>query len=367
MSLKQHLIRLIQTQGPLPVSQYMAEALGHPVHGYYMTKDPFGARGDFITAPEVSQMFGELVGLWAADYWQRMGSPSRFALIEAGPGRGTLMADILRTWAGVPDLHKAAQVHLIEMSMKLRASQKTRLADHTDISPFWHDDVASALEATRDMPVIFVANEFFDALPIRQFIRKPAGWHERLVGYAEDKLIPVLSPTPSPAAALIPEALRDAPFESQVEVCPAALSISGAIASALKDRGGVALMIDYGYTKSQPGDSLQALASHTFVDIFEEPGKADITAHVDFEALARAAEGAAIFQPIDQGEFLTSLGIHARANALKVRATEVQSNDINAAMTRLCSPDQMGNLFKVMAIAGPDSPVPAGFGEEKYP
>lgn len=359
--LQDHLRRIITREGPITIAHYMAEALGNPRHGYYMSQEPFGRSGDFITAPEVSQMFGELIGLWVADYWQRMGMPDRLALIELGPGRGTLMADALRAMKTQPGLVEALQLHLVEMSPRLREIQAEKLVK--TISPQWHDTLGQAVEATGGAGVIILANEFFDALPIRQFVRDAQGWHERLVGIdaVSGALAPVLSALPAPESAMLHPDVAAAAAGSLAELCPSGLSITGDIAATLNAQGGAALIIDYGYTRSQPGDSLQAMKAHRYVPVFENPGTADITAHVDFAALARAAQGLRVFGAIEQGRFLINLGIAARADALKRRATEAQANDINSALHRLTDAAQMGSLFKVMALTSKDGPTPSGF------
>lgn len=359
--LQDHLRRVITREGPITIAHYMAEALGNPRYGYYMSQEPFGRSGDFITAPEVSQMFGELIGLWVADYWQRMGAPDRLALIELGPGRGTLMADALRAMKTLPRLADALQLHLVETSPRLREIQAEKLIKAPN--PRWHDRLEQALEATDGAPVAIFANEFFDALPIRQFVRSAQGWHERLVGIdgASGALAPVLSALPAPEAAMLHPDVAAAPVGSLAEICPAGLSIIGDIAACLNTQGGTALIIDYGYARSQPGDSLQAMKAHRYAPVFENPGDADITAHVDFAALARAAHGLNISSPIGQGPFLINLGIAARAEALKRHATEAQIKDINSALHRLTDASQMGSLFKVMALTSEDGPPPAGF------
>ncbi|HUD52547.1 class I SAM-dependent methyltransferase, partial [Parvibaculum sp.] len=357
--LARHIARLIAATGPIPVSHYMALALGHPEHGYYMTRDPLGAGGDFTTAPEVSQMFGELVGLWIADAWIAQGRPSPFILAELGPGRGTLMADALRALRAVPGALDAAQVHFVETSPTLRAAQQRLVPRAT-----WHerfDDLPGG-------PLFLIANEFFDALPIAQYVKTERGWCERHVALAENaseeapRFAPVLAPMPTPDAVL-PPATRGAPIGSIGEISPASTAIVEAVGMRIATQGGAALVVDYGHPRSAAGDTLQALKAHRFVDPFENPGEADLTAHVDFEALAAAAMrgGARVYGPVEQGAFLKALGIEARAQALKTRATPAQADAIDVALARLTGEDRMGSLFKVLALTAPDTSHPAGF------
>jgi NADH dehydrogenase [ubiquinone] 1 alpha subcomplex assembly factor 7 len=352
--LAEHLRRLIAIDGPLPVSRFMAEALGHPQHGYYMRRDPLGAAGDFVTAPEVSQMFGELLGLWCAETWRQMGAPSRLLLAELGPGRGTLMADALRAARLLPAFAAAIEVHLVELSPALRAAQAERLDGH-DIS--WHDRIESLPRG----PSLVIANEFFDALPVRQFQRGAAGWYERLVTAADDDFTFVLAPDPVPEA-LLPAAPRSAPVGDTVEVAPAREAVLGALAARLVEDGGAMLIVDYGYDGGH-GDTLQAVRRHAFADALTAPGSADLTAHVDFAALRRAAEsaGARAWGPVEQGVFLTRLGIDARAARLAAAATAEAACAVNEARERLLSPEAMGRLFKAFAVTAPGLPAPAGF------
>ncbi|WP_138380280.1 class I SAM-dependent methyltransferase [Luteithermobacter gelatinilyticus] len=366
-NLKDHLINLIRHQGPIPLSTYMAEALSNPVHGYYMKQDPFGVKGDFTTAPEVSQMFGELIGLWLAQNWIQAGSPGKIHLVELGPGRGTLMQDALRAMKIVPGLIEAITLHLVEMSPVLRQKQQESLSTFItpDWTPHWHNRLNDVLLHAQDGPLFLVANEFFDALPIRQYQKTETGWHERLVAVAQQKaeLIPVLSPHPVQYKGLIPEALDRAEIGAVAELCPAGESIIRDIAEHVRTYGGVALIIDYGHIHHGIGDTLQAVAHHEYTDIFADPGNADLTAHVDFETLQERAResGAATYGPVPQGQFLTTLGIEERAQALLSKATEKQRIDIMMAVERLVATEEMGHLFKVLAVADPGLPVPPGF------
>jgi NADH dehydrogenase [ubiquinone] 1 alpha subcomplex assembly factor 7 len=358
------LIDLIRREGPISIARYMALALGHPEHGYYMKKDPLGARGDFTTAPEISQMFGELIGLWIADLWQRAGSPAPFHLIELGPGRGTLMADALRAMTLLPGLRDAARVHLVEMGPTLKAKQEAALQG---TAVHWHTSLNDALKGAEG-PAIVIANEFLDALPIRQLVRSGASWRERLVGVSEDgsSLVPVLSRQTPPEAALLPPALAHAPEGnpdgSIAEICPAALDLVGDLSHHLRAQGGAALFIDYGYTRSAFGDSFQALKAHDFADPFKDPGDADLTAHVDFDrfSVAGSEAGLTVHGPTTQGNFLSALGIENRADRL-IKASPDRAQDIAQARDRLIGNDAMGSLFKALALSAPNWPTPAGF------
>lgn len=355
-SVADHLRRLIETNGPVTIADYMAIALGHPEHGYYMRQDPFGAGGDFITAPEVSQMFGELIGLWLAAQWYAQGKPERFILAEVGPGRGTLMADALRAAGRVPGFLDGASVHFIEMSPVLKAAQAARVP-HAQ----WHDGVDDLPEG----PLFLVANEFFDALPVRQFVRTERGWCERCVTLDESGqgFIPVLAPVAQGVADFLSPAVMNAPIGSLAEISPASQAVIGQIANRIAVHGGAALIIDYGHVSSGVGDTLQALRAHQFVDPFKTPGLADLTAHVDFEALGRAAraEGVAVHGPVEQGAFLRALGIEARSVKLKAKASSGQCDMLDAACARLTETGQMGSLFKVISITPFLASVPDGF------
>ena len=315
--LADHLRRRIALEGPLTVARYMEECLGNPRHGYYMTRDPLGAAGDFTTAPEISQMFGELIGLWAAVQWQAMDRPEALHLVELGPGRGTLMADALRAAGQVAPFRAALEVHLVETSPALRDRQRETLARvHPDVTPRWWNDLSQVPQG----PAIVIANEFFDALPIRQFLRGPDGWRERLVTWgAEDGdaaagAFAFTLSAAAPASPLIPPPLDTAPDGSVVEICPAGLRKAHTLAARLAEQGGAALIVDYGHDRSGPGDTLQAVKDHEFANVLDDPGGADLTAHVDFQQLAAQClqAGALTFGPIGQGEFLTALGIGAR-------------------------------------------------------
>ncbi|NVJ71546.1 MAG: SAM-dependent methyltransferase [Alphaproteobacteria bacterium] len=351
--LKNILIRRIETEGPISLADYMAQCLMHPKHGYYQRERVFGADGDFITAPEVSQMFGEAIGLWLADRWIAMGSPSSVSLVELGPGRGTLMADILRAASNVPGFREAARVHFIETSQQLRALQKQKVP-----TAKWHDDFSSIPEG----PALIVANEFFDALPIHQYEKRDSKWFERSVGVVGDDLGFVLT-QPTAQFALVPASLLGAPEGSALEVCPAAISISANIAEHLSQHGGAALYIDYGYAHSAPGDTFQALKQHEFTNPFSEPGKADLTAHVAFDRLAESSlgKGTKAFGTNEQGAFLMAIGLGLRAQKLATRADDKAQMQILSELKRLTAPDEMGTLFKVLAVQHPGLSNPPGF------
>jgi NADH dehydrogenase [ubiquinone] 1 alpha subcomplex assembly factor 7 len=355
--LETELRRLIAIDGPLDVARYVALCLGHPLHGYYMARDPLGRAGDFVTAPEISQMFGELIGLWAAATWQAIGAPAPVRLIELGPGRGTLMADTLRAANIMPEFRAALAVHLVETSPRLVARQRDTLPG-LDIPLAWHRDLGEVPEG----PAIVIANEFFDALPVHQAVKTPDGWHVRMVGLAGDRLAFALSPDPMPGfERVLPDALGDAPDGAIYEWRDD--HVAAGLGQRLVRDGGAALVIDYGHTASAAGDTLQAVRGHRFADPLAEPGLADLTAHVDFAALARAAEraGARTLGPTTQAAFLHRLGIVERAERLKANATKPQAIGIDAALDRLVGQDGMGDLFKVLAITDPKLATLPGF------
>lgn len=345
------LARRIAAQGPISIADYMGECLLHPRHGYYSTRDPFGQAGDFTTAPEISQMFGELIGLFLAQCWIDQGRPAPFVLAEIGPGRGTLMADALRAIAKVPGMRAAAEVHLVEASPALR----TRQAEVLGSGIVWHDRI----EDLPDAPLFLVANEFFDALPIRQFLRAGAGWRERQVGLADGRLTPGYGPETS--YGHLSHRLADTAEGGIVELCPALLPIAGEIASRVAQRGGAAVVIDYGGWHSR-GDTLQALRAHRPDDPFAAPGQADLTAHVDFEALALASRsaGAQVTAMTPQGVFLERLGITRRAGILAEGLQGEARERHVAAHRRLTHPDEMGQLFKVMVCHPAGTATPPG-------
>jgi NADH dehydrogenase [ubiquinone] 1 alpha subcomplex assembly factor 7 len=342
----------IAATGPMTIADYMAECLLHPCHGYYSTRDPFGVAGDFTTAPEISQMFGELIGLFLAQCWLDQGRPAPFLLAEIGPGRGTLMADALRAIARVPGMRDAAAVHLVEASPALRARQAETLGAAGVI---WHERAEDLPEG----PLFLVANEFFDALPIRQFLRTGRGWRERQVGLIDDRIAPGFGP--ATGYGFLADRASDTADGEIVEICPALPAIAGDIARRIGAEGGVALALDYGGWHSR-GDTLQALRAHQPDNPFAAPGEADLTAHVDFEALSHAftRPGTASTAMTAQGPFLERLGIAARAEALarNLSGTALQSH--LAAHRRLTDPREMGQLFKAIACFPAGAPPPPG-------
>ncbi len=342
--LAQRLAEGIAASGPIPLAQYMAEANAH----YYATRDPIGARGDFTTAPEISQMFGELIGLWFADLWDRGDRPP-VRYVEFGPGRGTLASDALRAMRKVG---LEPPVHFIETSPVLRAAQAERVPDAE-----WHVDLVGVPD---DAALLVVANEFFDALPIRQFVKTGEGWFERLVDCTSGVFHGVVGDRRFDQIA--PQTLRDAPEGSILETCPAAITVMRQLAARLHHQGGVALIADYGYRGPATGETLQAVRGHAYADPFADPGEQDLTAHVDFGTLAQeaVAEDLEIYGPVEQGPFLEALGIGPRAASLAAAAPD-RAEDIDIAKRRLTGPDAMGHLFKMLAVAAPGAPEPAGF------
>lgn len=343
----------IRSTGPMTLAQYMAACLLHPEHGYYTTQDALGADGDFTTSPEISQMFGELIGLCLAQAWVDQGAPERFALVELGPGRGTLIADVMRATLQVPGFHAAAELHLVEASERMRGKQAAALPA---ARPIWHDTPETLPD---DIPVYAIANEFFDALPIRQFQRDPKGWREVMVGLAQDGRLERGLSDPAPIDALN-RRLDDTEPGALIETCAHGTAIIDALARRIAGQGGMALIIDYGGWHSD-GDTFQAVRGHRPVDPFAEPGRADLTAHVDFEALARAAliAGCAATQLTNQGVFLERLGITPRAQSLAKGLAGDALDAHVAAHRRLTHPDEMGSLFKVLGLyPGTESPPP---------
>uniref|UniRef100_Q07RQ0 ATP synthase subunit beta n=1 Tax=Rhodopseudomonas palustris (strain BisA53) TaxID=316055 RepID=Q07RQ0_RHOP5 len=344
--------KLIRSAGPMPVWRYMELCLTHPEHGYYVSRDPLGREGDFITSPEVSQMFGELLGLWAASVWKAIGSPQQVRLIELGPGRGTLMADAMRALRVLPPLYQAISVHLVEINPVLRDKQRDTLANLSNVA--WHADLDEVPGGTS----IIFANEYFDVLPVHQAVRGEHGWHERVIEIdAEGDLTFGAAAEPIPQfEVLLPPLVRAAPpgavFEWRAD------SEIMKIASRVRDEGGAALIIDYGHLRSDAGDTFQAIAKHSFADPLANPGQADVTAHVDFQALAQAAEavGARVHGPVTQGEFLRRLGIETRALALMAKASHEISEDVANALKRLTGGGRggMGSMFKVIGVSEAD-------------
>jgi NADH dehydrogenase [ubiquinone] 1 alpha subcomplex assembly factor 7 len=347
----------IGARGPLSVARFMELALGHPTQGYYQRQDPLGVAGDFVTAPEISQMFGEIVGLWLAQAWSDLSRPAPLRLVELGPGRATLIADVLRVSARVEGFRAALSLHLVERSSRLRRLQAERLLG---ADAAWHDDLAQVPPG----PLLLVANEFLDALPVHQLLWTGQGWVERRIALAADRrLCFVLDDRPSSLAGQIP-ASDAAAAGTVAEVGPARAALARQIGARIARSGGVALLIDYGaWAEGPTGDTLQAVRGHAACDPLACPGEADLSAQVDFRALAEAARdgGAAVYGPVLQGTFLRALGIEARALQLRERASPEQRRELRAGLFRLTDPSAMGELFKVLVLASPDGPPPPGF------
>jgi SAM-dependent MidA family methyltransferase len=353
LTLAEQIDAQIRATGPMSVATYMGLCLNHPRHGYYAVGRPIGAEGDFITAPEVSQMFGELIGFFFVNLWQQMGQPQSFTLLELGPGRGTLMQDALRAASKADGFENALHLQLFESNALLKAEQEKRLGRY---SPYW----ASEIDAVSDDPIFVVANEFFDALPIRQFVKTDDGWHERLVGLHEGTRSFGLSPTPIGESAAPPE-VHGAYAGEVLELGTAAVEAMQRIARKVAVQGGAILAIDYGYGQTQTGETLQAVKDHAFADVLDAPGEADISAHVNFGVLGEAARatGLAVAPLTDQGELLLRLGLGERARAL-AKANPAEAANIARAVERLTSPTQMGTLFKALCAHSPGL-RPAGF------
>lgn len=343
----------IRTTGPMSIASYMGLCLTHPTKGYYKDSDPLGAKGDFITAPEISQMFGELIGFFFVNIWQQMGSPKSFTLLELGPGRGTLIADMLRVACRAEGFRDGLDLRLFETNPALVAEQNTRLEAY---GAKWVD----SFEKVGPGPLLVVANEFFDALPIRQFVRGKEGWHERMVGLSDGKRQFGLSPTPVPITAM-PDNIANAKENAVFEVGFASGEVMSRLARLVSAQGGAILVIDYGYGRTQTGETLQAVRGHHYADVLAEPGAADLSAHVDFEALGQVASRAGLSVPalVTQGEWLVRMGIRERAKALS-GANPQLAGEIAAARDRLVAPEQMGTLFKVFCATSPGL-MPAGF------
>ncbi len=346
-----HLKEIIEANGPISVAEFMRIVLTAREDSYYRRAEPFGAAGDFVTAPEISQIFGELIGLWCVDTWHKLGERP-FTLVELGPGRGTLMRDALRAARVVPRFLEAAQVAMVEISERLRELQREALRDSA-VACQW-------CERFEDVevrgPLIVVANEFFDALPIRQFVRGAKGWSERCIGLSSGDLS-------FGAAPDIVELKAMAPVGAIVEQSPARAAVAMALGERLAVQGGAVLAIDYGFVGPALGDTLQAVKAHAFADVLATPGEADVTSHVDFGALGRAFEGAgAAVTPVTaQGAFLNALGARERLAALKRKASAAQVRELDAAYARLTGPEAMGTLFKVVCAYSPATLQPVGF------
>jgi NADH dehydrogenase [ubiquinone] 1 alpha subcomplex assembly factor 7 len=350
--------RRIRREGPLSLAAYMAMALHDPELGYYAEHQPIGAGGDFITAPEISQVFGELIGLWCALAWEQFGRPDPVFLAELGPGSGVLASDLLRAASALPEFRRSLRLHLVETSPVLRIAQQRRLGF---AQPVW----LGRVEELPAGPVLIVANEFLDALPIRQFVRGHRHWSERMVALdREGRLVLADGPENPLLSLLVPEALRDTTEPGAVfEFCPSVLALGTVLGARFKRNPGAALFIDYGYFPSRAGPTLRALSRHQPVDPLSSPGSADLSAHVDFAVFADAASaaGSDVYGPVPQGRFLAALGAGERLAALSQRATSTQRQQLESGVERLLDPAQMGDLFKALALVSPSLPTPFGF------
>jgi len=361
IELAARIARQIRREGPLSIAAFMAIALHDPEAGYYARRDPLGRAGDFITAPEISQIFGELIGLWCADLWHHIGRPEPVMLVELGPGSGALLGDLLRAAATLPGFRRALDLYLVEASPVLRARQQRRLGSLAA-------RFVASIDALPQGPLLLVANEFLDALPIRQLVRGRVEWAERVVTLdPEDRLVFAVGPENPMVSLLVPAALRLQPPGTIVEICPAAAALAAALGERLATHPGAALFVDYGYFPSAPGATLAALRHHAAAGLLDDPGGADLSAHVDFAAFAAAAgaAGAIVHGPVAQGRFLAALGAETRLAVLSARADPAQRAGLESGLKRLLDPAQMGNLFKAMALTSPGLPAPAGFTADK--
>jgi SAM-dependent MidA family methyltransferase len=346
-ALGDRLKRLIAAQGPINVSDFMASCLYDPRDGYYPSREPFGAEGDFTTAPEISQMFGELLAAWFYNAWTEAGSPLPATVAEIGPGRGTLMLDMLRVFARLDNAFlSGVTIALVETSPRLTDVQKTRLAT-APARPAWHSSIATL----QDAPLFIVGNEIFDAIPIRQYIRMAEGWRERLVALDDKDDFRFVAGPGAPDPALLPPVAKDAPAGAILELAPARSALMQEIAARIAAKGGAGLFIDYGYLEPAMGDTLQALYRHNYDDIFAHPGEADLTSHVDFAALVVAAKQAGLGTQLStQGEFLLGLGLLERAGRLGAGCDIALQERLRSEVERLAGPEQMGTLFKVLEL-----------------
>ena len=357
-ALGERIAALIAAQGPISIAEFMTIALHDPAAGYYATRDPFGAAGDFITAPEISQVFGEFLGLWCVQVWHDQGRPGQKRLVELGPGRGTLMADALRAARVAPEFLEDLEIALVEASPALRTIQQERLKEFPG-AICW---VSQFDESLADRTLFVLANEFFDALPVRQYVRTARGWCERMVSLdPHGGLSFVLSPVATPEG-VVPDDRGGAPEGGVYEVSRTGQLLAEDIGRAVNAQGGGALIVDYGYDRPDFGETLQAVADHSFTGILEDPGESDLSAHADFLSLAAGARrgGAETHGPVTQGEFLENIGIVQRIERLAA-ANPASAEALAAALDRLISPEQMGTLFKALAIMPSGAPKPPGF------
>lgn len=344
MNLEDIIKEKVEKEGAITIAEYMELALCHSEYGYYMRKDPFGKEGDFTTAPEISQVFGEIMGIWLAYNWQQAGKPEEFALVEMGAGRGTLMSDILRATKNIAGFHEAASIHLVEISPTLKQKQWKNLATkHDNIE--WHD----SFDTIPSLPIFLIANEFFDALPVRQFVKESDGWHELMVGITDGELDFINSEKIFSEEEI---GYYELAGKDRIETCISAVEIISKIAGHIENYGGAAIIIDYGYTGGSNGNSLQAVKYHAYHPFLEDAGNADLTAHVDFAALSKEAAkyNVNIHDIVPQGAFLMKLGAGERTTALCEKATHEQQKLLIKGLSRLADPTEMGSLFKVFII-----------------
>ncbi|MAI63042.1 MAG: hypothetical protein CBB87_11295 [Micavibrio sp. TMED27] len=346
----------ISKNGPINVGAFMDLCLSHPEHGYYMKKDPFGARGDFVTAPEVSQIFGEMLGAWVADIWHQLGSPEAFTLLECGPGRGTLMADILRATRGVEGFHSALDLRLMEISPVLKSMQEEKLSLY---EPQWIEGID---EIPQGQALIVIGNEFLDALPFRSYQKTRSGWAERCVDVKDSELVFTLLDEET-APNCIPFHLRDVKVGSVFEYSEVRNEFFRNLSRILADQGGAGLFIDYGHEKTAVGDTFQAIKDNSYSSVLNDIGDADLTSHVDFEMLVHnAIREVRVHGPVTQGDFLKNLGIEIRAQMLIRHGGEKHEAQIKKDLHRLVASSEMGALFKVICMCGKNEPElkPAG-------
>jgi SAM-dependent MidA family methyltransferase len=347
-NLREKIVRLIEASGPLSVADYMAMCLYDPESGYYTTREPFGVSGDFTTAPEISQMFGELVAIWLFSTWHALGASSPVTLAEIGPGRGTMMKDMLRTLDRVDaGFRGKARIVMIETSPRLREIQRATLGDKAGMIE-WQDTIASLPPG----PLLMVGNELFDAIPIRQYVKAGDRWCERAVGLDDSGNLAFVAAAGSLDLALLPPGAAAAPDGAIAEIAPARNALMDAIAERIAAYGGAGLFLDYGYREPALGDTLQALSRHAYVDPLAEPGRADLTAHVDFFSLAQAAKAHGLDAHLmTQGEFLLGAGLAERAGKLGANTDAATRRRLKDQAERLAAPEGMGTLFKALAIA----------------
>jgi SAM-dependent MidA family methyltransferase len=352
--------RMTAINGPLSIAEYMHICMADPTHGYYKTCEAIGQKGDFITAPEISQMFGELIGIWCIATWQELGRPKPFCIAELGPGKGTLMQDLLRAAKANSDFMESMQVVLVETSAAMQETQKSKLPNDLvkNGKIKWEIDIAHLPH----MPTIFVANEFFDVIPFRQYVKKQSAWHEIGIGLSKESDLQKLALANCIEPSDLPQQAGHEPEGAIFEHAPARNAVAQAIAEHIKANTGAALAIDYGHLKSGFGDTFQAMANHAYVDALSSPGMHDLTSHVDFAALIGSVHDVGLknTKQTTQGEFLLNLGLLERAGSLGRGKSEADQNRIRSEVERLAAPDQMGSLFKVLAIAS-DGVQLAGF------